>query len=313
MWYFDVSDTGVTLLRPVELSTVQPRESELNQPPPPFPSGQPDPFQPPAGPSAQHVGWTGQSQPPVTGGWGAPEQQAATSQFPAPPAGQFGAPGQFQPHPQQGAPGQWPAPGQQSAPGGKPWFRRKRVLIPAAVLGLGIIGAAVSGPSGSDRTSVAGSTSTASSSSAPVSSVVPPPSAADVVATTTPAPVTTPAAPPAVTTTAAPPVVTTPAPPPAPNVSVSQANAVRTANDYLDYMAFSRSGLIGQLEYEGYSTEDATYAVDTITVDWNQQAAETAMNYLEYTSFSRSGLIDQLLYEGFTAEQAEYGVSQTGL
>ena len=39
---------------------------------------------------------------------------------------------------------------------------------------------------------------------------------------------------------------------------------------------FSRSGLIDQLKYEGFSTEDATVAVDSITVDWNEQAARKA-------------------------------------
>ena len=95
--------------------------------------------------------------------------------------------------------------------------------------------------------------------------------------------------------------------------TISQQNALRAARDYLDYTAFSRPGLIGQLEYEKYSTEDATWAVDRVTVDWNEQAAKSAKDYLDYTSFSRAGLVDQLIYEGFTPEQAEYGVSQTGL
>ncbi|MCO4273036.1 Ltp family lipoprotein [Pseudarthrobacter sp. HLT3-5] len=95
--------------------------------------------------------------------------------------------------------------------------------------------------------------------------------------------------------------------------TISQQNALRKAADYLEYTAFSRTGLIGQLEYEKYSAEDATWAVDRVTVDWNVQAAKKAKSYLEYTSFSRSGLVDQLLYEGYTPEQAEYGVSQTGL
>jgi hypothetical protein len=76
---------------------------------------------------------------------------------------------------------------------------------------------------------------------------------------------------------------------------------------------FSRSGLIDQLEYEGYSTEDATAAVDSLGTDYNSEAAESAQQYLDMTGFSRSGLIDQLEYEGFTSEQAEYGVSQAGL
>ncbi|WP_440915751.1 Ltp family lipoprotein [Crystallibacter degradans] len=95
--------------------------------------------------------------------------------------------------------------------------------------------------------------------------------------------------------------------------TISQQNALGKAADYLDYTAFSRTGLIGQLEFEEFSTEDATWAVDRVTVDWNEQAANKAKDYLDYTSFSRGGLYDQLIFEGFTPEQAEYGVSQTGL
>ncbi len=95
--------------------------------------------------------------------------------------------------------------------------------------------------------------------------------------------------------------------------TVSQQNALRKAADYLEYTAFSRTGLIGQLEYEEFSTADATWAVDRVTVNWNEQAAKKAKDYLEYTAFSRTGLIDQLIYEGYTPTQAEYGVSKTGL
>jgi hypothetical protein len=94
---------------------------------------------------------------------------------------------------------------------------------------------------------------------------------------------------------------------------VSQQNAVSAAEDYLKMSAFSRQGLIEQLEYEGYSTSDATFAVDHITVDWNQQAVRAAKEYLKMSAFSRSGLIEQLEYEGFTSSQAVYGVAGTGL
>ncbi|EOM77723.1 hypothetical protein DW322_00590 [Rhodococcus rhodnii] len=104
--------------------------------------------------------------------------------------------------------------------------------------------------------------------------------------------------------------VTTAASAPAPTepqVSAGQRNALRSAEQYLQFTAFSRSGLIDQLAFEGFSTEDATYAADTVTVDWNEQAARSAEQYLDFTSFSRSGLVDQLVFEGFTAAQAEYG------
>ena len=95
--------------------------------------------------------------------------------------------------------------------------------------------------------------------------------------------------------------------------TLSQQNARRAAENYLKYMPFSRSGLIDQLEFEGYSTADATYAVDVLKVNWYKQAELKAADYLKYMPFSRQGLIDQLLFEGFTPSEAEYGVSKVGL
>lgn len=94
------------------------------------------------------------------------------------------------------------------------------------------------------------------------------------------------------------------------NMTSSQKNALKKAGSYLKSSAFSYSGLIEQLEFEGYSTEDATYAVDHCGADWKEQAVKKAESYLKYSSFSKSGLIDQLEYEGFTHEQAVYGADQ---
>ena len=63
------------------------------------------------------------------------------------------------------------------------------------------------------------------------------------------------------------------------------------------------------MQFEGFSTADATYAVDAVTVDWNEQAALKAKEYLDQQSFSRSGLQEQLEFEGFTPAQAAHGVS----
>jgi hypothetical protein len=95
--------------------------------------------------------------------------------------------------------------------------------------------------------------------------------------------------------------------------SVSQRNARLKAVQYLQYSAFSRSGLIKQLEFEGFSTADATYGTDAVRASWAAQAARKAQQYLEYSSFSRQGLVRQLEYEGFTSAEAAYGVSRTGL
>lgn len=95
--------------------------------------------------------------------------------------------------------------------------------------------------------------------------------------------------------------------------TVAQQNAREKAEDYLQFSAFSRKGLIDQLRFEDYSTKDATYAVDHIDVNWNKQAALKAEDYLKTSSFSRQGLIEQLEFEGFTHKQAVHGVRTTGL
>lgn len=101
--------------------------------------------------------------------------------------------------------------------------------------------------------------------------------------------------------------------PDAPLETVAQANARKSAEQYLDMSGFSRSGLIKQLEFEGFSTEDATYGVDAQNADWNQQAARSAETYMETSSFSRASLIRQLEFEGFTTSEAEYGATSVGL
>lgn len=95
-------------------------------------------------------------------------------------------------------------------------------------------------------------------------------------------------------------------------VTLGQKNALSSAKSYLNVSAFSYNGLKEQLKYEGYSDEEATYAVDNCGADWNEQASKSAKSYMNISSFSKSGLIDQLKYEGFTAEQAEYGASAVG-
>lgn len=94
--------------------------------------------------------------------------------------------------------------------------------------------------------------------------------------------------------------------------TASQREAVRTAKDYLKYIAFSREGLIDQLEYEGFTEEDATYGVDNCGADWMEQAVKCAKSYLDNMAFSRKGLIDQLEYEGFTKDEAIHGVDNSG-
>ena len=97
-----------------------------------------------------------------------------------------------------------------------------------------------------------------------------------------------------------------------------QSNAVRSASQYLSMSGFSRKVLIDQLSSsygDGYDKADATIAVDSLDVDWNEQAARSAAQYLEMSGFSCNGLIDQLSSSAgdkYTKDQATYGAQQAG-
>lgn len=95
--------------------------------------------------------------------------------------------------------------------------------------------------------------------------------------------------------------------------TASQTQAVKMAESYISFTPFSKSGLIDQLVFEGFSNQDATYAAESINVDWKEQAVKMAESYLEYSPFSRSGLVEQLVFEGFSNDVANYAATEAGL
>nr|WP_181716914.1 Ltp family lipoprotein [Psychrobacter sp.]QJS05220.1 host cell surface-exposed lipoprotein [Psychrobacter sp.] len=101
-------------------------------------------------------------------------------------------------------------------------------------------------------------------------------------------------------------------------LSRPQKNAVRSAEQYISMTGFSRKGLIGQLSSdggEGYDVTDATIAVDSLNIEWNEQAVRSARQYLDMMGFSCNSLIEQLSSdggEGYTVDQATYGAQQAG-
>lgn len=84
------------------------------------------------------------------------------------------------------------------------------------------------------------------------------------------------------------------------------AGALAKAESYLGSGAFSYTGLIEQLEFAGFSFDEAAYAADNCGADWKEQAVKKAKSYISSSAFSYTGLIDQLEYSGFTAEEAKY-------
>lgn len=99
----------------------------------------------------------------------------------------------------------------------------------------------------------------------------------------------------------------------------SQLNALKSAEQYLDFTAFSKNGLIRQLSSpagDKYSKSDATWAVNHLKVNWKEQAVKSAEEYLTIQSFSRNGLIRQLSSKagsGFTVSEATYAADKVGL
>ena len=164
----------------------------------------------------------------------------------------------------------------------RPWFKKKRFIIPLALVGLVIVGSALS--SGTSPTATDSSTSQSSETSSTEPSVE-----------------------------AEPTEETEPTEEAEPPMTRAQENALGAAENYINLTSFSRDGLIKQLKFEGYSKKNATFAVDRLNPDWKDQAAKKAEEYLDLTSFSRSGLIQQLMFDGFTRKQATYGVNQAGL
>ena len=201
----------------------------------------------------------------------------------------------------------------------RPFYKKKRYIIPSALLAVVII----------SQVTNSGSAPTSETVAAPVSSSLP-------VATQPPAPTVDPAqqkasadaeakvvadkaaadkaaADKAVADQAVADQAASAAAEKAAAGTVAQQNAVKKAADYLAYSSFSRTGLIDQLKFEGFTTADATGGVDKQKADWNVQAAKKAKDYLASSPFSRAGLIDQLEFDGFTAAQAAYGTSTVGL
>lgn len=98
------------------------------------------------------------------------------------------------------------------------------------------------------------------------------------------------------------------------SVSREHRNALRSAENYLRMMPFSKAGLFEQLTSsygDDYPEEAAQYAVDNVDTDWNANALKAAENYLDLMPMSDSELYDQLVSEygdKYTPEQAQYAI-----
>ena len=134
----------------------------------------------------------------------------------------------------------------------RPWYKKKRFMIPLGILVLLIAVGVGSGGSDSPTTSSSTSSSTADDSSEAGTDSETESTASSEEAVEEEAEETF------------------------ENETVGEENARESAKGYLSFSGFSRTGLIDQLLFEGYSQEEAEYGVDAQGADWNEQAARSA-------------------------------------
>lgn len=85
---------------------------------------------------------------------------------------------------------------------------------------------------------------------------------------------------------------------------------IEIAKGYLNVdIGFSRYILIEQLKFDRFTDEQATQAIDSMDIDWKEQAIKKAKSYLQSRpedneNWSRNELIQQLKFEEFTNDEA---------
>lgn len=97
------------------------------------------------------------------------------------------------------------------------------------------------------------------------------------------------------------------------NITNEQKRCIEQGISYLGSSSFSKQDLVDQLEYEGYNSNMAKWAVDHLKVNWNEQAYQEAKSYLRSSNFSYNGLMRQLTStsgSGFTQSEAEYAMAK---
>ena len=102
----------------------------------------------------------------------------------------------------------------------------------------------------------------------------------------------------------------------APGMTVKAADedehAAKDAQALIHAKAFSRQGLIEQLESMGHPHNAAESAVDTLEADWDEMALKQAASFLSYMTLSGRELTLLLTDAGFTEEEAAFAVENCG-
>lgn len=91
------------------------------------------------------------------------------------------------------------------------------------------------------------------------------------------------------------------------DASEKEKEIIKTAQGYVTSSHMSYDGIVKQLEYEGYSYDEATYGAEYCGADWKEQAVKAAKSYMSiFPEFTKDKLVEQLEYDGFSNENAIY-------
>lgn len=162
----------------------------------------------------------------------------------------------------------------------RPWFKKKRFIIPIAVVLLIIIASPKGNGSSQEATVAEPETQATSETVTETASAAPTPTSA-----------------------------------PTPEVSSEFKSALRQAKSYSDTLHLCQAALFSQLtsEYGGqFSPEAAQYAIDNVQADWNANALAQAISYQETLALSPADIHDQLTSEyggQCTTENADFAVA----
>jgi hypothetical protein len=78
------------------------------------------------------------------------------------------------------------------------------------------------------------------------------------------------------------------------------------ADWYLSGIYMSRLGLIDQLEWEGFSTDEATYGTDSTGADWYSQAYGKAVELMA-EGYTEQEAYEYLLNDYYAEDEAWFG------
>jgi hypothetical protein len=159
----------------------------------------------------------------------------------------------------------------------RPWFKKKRFLLPLIIVGIIIISSIAN--AGKDKPSTTAAPSADASAAAPAA----------------PAPAKS-------------------AAPAEPSVPTEYKSALKKAESYSETMHMSKAGIYQQLTSEfgeKFSPKAAQYAVDNLKADYKANALAKAKTYQETMSMSPEAIRQQLTSasgEKFTPAEADYAV-----